>query len=120
MLTQDNFNLLSQRLEVLEKQIALLLLDNTQKSDIKEKKEKKSKKKLPDSSVNEPLDKPKQKRVSGYLVFSSAMREDVKKHLFADDKPKNSEIMVELGKRWKQLTDEEREEWNLKAKNNLP
>ena len=109
-----NIELLTQRVEVLEKQIALLLADKnleTSKKDKKDKKDKKEKK----STDSDDETKPKKKRVSGYLLFSSAMREDVKKELFGDDKPKNSEIMVELGKRWKALNDEDREEWNTKA-----
>ena len=102
---------LSQRVEILEKQMALLLADKKDKSDDKPKKPKKSKK---DSDSDE--EKPKKKRVSGYLLFSSVHRDEVKQDLFGDEKPKNSEIMVELGKRWKALTDEEREEWNVKAK----
>tara|TARA_B100000424_G_C22600508_1_gene335567 strand:+ start:137 stop:481 length:345 start_codon:yes stop_codon:yes gene_type:complete len=106
-----NIELLTQRVEVLEKQIALLLADKNLETSKKDKKVKKEKK----STDSDDETKPKKKRVSGYLLFSSAMREDVKKELFGDDKPKNSEIMVELGKRWKALTDEDREEWNTKA-----
>ena len=103
---------LSQRVEILEKQIALLLADkNVEVSDQKPKKPKKSKK---DSDSDE--EKPKKKRVSGYLLFSSVHRDEVKQELFGEEKPKNSEIMVELGKRWKALTEEERGEWNTKAK----
>ena len=40
------------------------------------------------------------------------MRDDVKQELFGDEKPKNSEIMVELGKRWKALSEEEQKVWN--------
>ena len=106
-----NIELLTQRVEVLEKQIALLLADKNLETSKKDKKVKKEKK----STDSDDETKPKKKRVSGYLLFSSAMREDVKKELFGDDKPKNSEIMVELGKRWKALNDEDREEWNTKA-----
>ena len=102
--------MLAQRVEVLEKQMATLLNtdhDNT-KTDEKPKKTKTKK--------DENDDKPKQKRVSGYLLFSKVTRDEVKQELFGDDKPKNSEIMVELGKRWKALEDDEREEWNRQAK----
>ena len=74
----------------------------------KAKKEKKPKKEVDPN-------KPKTKRVSGYLLFSAAMRDEVKEELFGDEKPKNSEIMVELGKRWKALTEEEQGVWNEKA-----
>ena len=112
--------LVAQRVEVLEKQMAALLADNSTKIDDKPKnktkkddKEDKPKKK---TKKEDKEDKPKKKRVSGYLLFSKVNRDDVKQELFGDEKPKNSEIMVELGKRWKALEDEEREEWNRQAK----
>ena len=115
-----NIEILSQRIEVLEKQMAALLADNSTKIDDtpknktkKEDKEAKSKKK---AKKDDKEDKPKKKRVSGYLLFSKVNRDEVKQELFGDEKPKNSEIMVELGKRWKALDDEEREEWNRQAK----
>ena len=95
------------RVELLEKQIALLTIDKT--DEPKAKKAKKAKKTDSDD------DKPKKKRTSGYLLFSSATRNEVRQELFGEEKPKNSEIMVELGKRWKALEDDEREEWNAKA-----
>ena len=78
----------------------------------KGKKEKKEKK--------EKDDKSKKKRVSGYILFQKAMREDVVQTLKdaleeADAKVKQSDVMSELGKMWKALDDDEREEWNDKA-----
>ena len=105
--------MLTQRVEVLEKQMATLLkadLDNTNTDDNPKPKTKTKTKKV------ENDDKPKQKRLSGYLLFSKVTRDEVKQELFGDDKPKNSEIMVELGKRWKALEDDDREDWNRKAK----
>ena len=74
----------------------------------KAKKEKKEK--------NE--DKPK--RVSGYILFQKAMREDAVKTLndaLEEDgaKIKQSDVMKELGRMWKALEDDERKEWNDKA-----
>ena len=112
--------LVAQRVELLEKQMAALLADKSTKSDDKPAKKTKSEDK-PKKADKE--DKPKKKRVSGYLLFSKLTRDEVKQELFSDEnpgrghiKPKNSEIMVELGKRWKALEDEEREEWNRQAK----
>lgn len=96
------------RVEVLEKQMAALMTAKTE-PESKPKKVKKAK------ATDSDDDKPKKKRVSGYLLFSSATRAEVRAELFGDEKPKNSEIMVELGKRWKALSDEERGEWNAKA-----
>ena len=105
-----NVDVISQRIEVLEKQMAALLDDtNTPKnSDDKPKKTKKAAK-----DTTEP--KTTKRRLSGYLVFSKAMRDEVKKDLFGDEKPNNSKIMTELGKRWKELNDEDRAKWNAKA-----
>ena len=109
-------NALVQRVEVLEKQIALLLESKATESDTKDtkkpKKEKKSKK--DDSSDDE---KPKKKRVSGYILFSNATRDEVRDQLTnGDEKPKNTDIMKELARMWKELSDEEKDSWNLKAK----
>ena len=108
--------MLSQRVEVLEKQMAALLADTSTNSDDKKIKNTKSEDKPKKAKKDDKEDKPKKKRVSGYLLFSKLTRDEVKQELFGDDKPKNSEIMVELGKRWKALDDEEREEWNRQAK----
>ena len=106
----STIDLLTQRIDVLEKQLALLLTDKQITTDTKKpKKEKKS------HLVTDDEPKSKKKRVSGYLTYSSAMRDEVKKYLFGENKSKNSEIMVELGKRWKALSQEERDEWNNKA-----
>lgn len=108
--------IVSQRVEALEKLMNLIVvkLDLTEEAKAINKKITKKAKK--EKKSDDAEDKPKKKRVSGYLLFSSAMRDDVKKELFGDEKPKNSEIMVELGKRWKALSDEERTVWNEKAK----
>ena len=116
--------LVAQRVEVLEKQMAALLADTSIKTDDKKiksdekpaKNTKSDDKPAKKAKKADKEDKPKKKRVSGYLLFSKLTRDEVKQELFGDDKPKNSEIMVELGKRWKALDDEEREEWNRQAK----
>ena len=101
---------LAKRVELLEKQIALLL--NTEDEPKKVKKASKKKAKA-DSSDDE---KPKVKRTSGYIIFSNATRDDVKTKLsVGDEKPKNTEVMKELAIMWKALDDEERNEWNAKA-----
>ena len=74
----------------------------------------------PDKCKKDKKDKPKKKRVSGYILFQKAMRDDVvttlKEALVEEDiKIKQSDVMSELGKMWKALDDEEREQWNDKA-----
>jgi len=59
----------------------------------------------------------KKKRTSGYIIFSNASRDDVKTKITeGDEKPKNTEVMKELARQWKALSDEERGQWNEKAK----
>ena len=85
--------LVAQRVEVLEKQMAMLLADKT--TD----------------------DKPKKKRISGYILYSNTTRDEVKDALTVDgEKPKNPDIMRELAKNWKALSEEEQEVWKAKAK----
>ena len=107
--------ILTQRVEVLEKQLSLLLGNNSDDSDTKkEKKPKKTKKTKDDSSDDE---KPKKKRVSGYILFSNATRDEVRDKLTqGDEKPKNTDIVKELARMWRDLTDEDKDPWNLKAK----
>jgi upstream-binding transcription factor len=103
--------ILAERVATLEKQMAQLL----SKSDPEPKKEKKEKKSKKETSDDE--DKPKKKRVSGYILFSNANRDDVKEKLAEGDvKPKNTDVMKELAKMWKELGDDEKEMWNTKAK----
>ena len=103
--------MLTQRIEVLEKQLSLLLGNNTEKPT-KTKKPKKTKDESSDSE-----EKPKTKRTSGYILFSNATRDEARDSLAKDDeKPKNTDIMKELARLWKQLSDEDKEPWNAKAK----
>ena len=102
--------ILSQRIEALEKQIALLLNSDQLEKPKKSKKPKKTN----DDSDDE---KPKTKRTSGYILFSNATRDEVRDSLTKDEeKPKNTDIMRELARLWKLLSDEDKEPWNAKAK----
>ena len=105
--------LVAQRVEVLEKQMADLLSEKKKT----EKKAKKEKKKSKDTDDDEPSKK-KKKGPSGYLLYSKAMRDEAKEKLAkdSDEKPKSTEVMKELGTMWKALSDDEREGWNEKAK----
>ena len=59
-------------------------------------------------------EKPKKKRgMTGFLLFSKEKRPEVKEEL-GDVKP--TEVVTEVAKRWKALTDEERATWNERAK----
>ena len=101
---------LEMRVEVLEKQIAQLLTDKT--TDDKPKKKAKKEKKADSDD-----DKPKKKRTSGYILYSNSTRDGVKEAMTVDgEKPKNPDIMRELAKNWKALSEEEQEVWKAKAK----
>ena len=104
---------LEKRVEVLDKQLALLLAEKN-KQPVSEKNPKKSKKEKDESSYDE---KPKKKRTSGYILFSIATRDEVRDALTKDEeKPKNTDIVKELARLWKELSDEDKEPWNAKAK----
>ena len=109
------------RVVVLEKQVAALIANPTDQLDAKtkpQKKEKKEKKEKKDKDSDDETSK--NKRISGYILYSKANRDDVKTSLVDTDqpdvKPKNTDIMRKLAVNWKALTDEERGEWNVKAK----
>lgn len=113
-MSANTVQLLTQRVEVLEKQLAAILAKSDETHEVKPKKEKKPKNEKKDDSSDD--EKHKKKRVSGYILFSNANRDDVKTKLnTGEEKPKNTEIMKELASMWKELTDEERAEWNTKA-----
>ena len=124
--------MLAERVETLEKQLALLLND-----DVKTKKEPKSKKskddvcdeevevkkpkkskKVKDEPSSDDEDKPKKKRgTNGYILFSNANRDEVKEQLTTgDEKPKNTEVMKQLAVMWSELGVDEKAEWTAKAK----
>ena len=104
--------MLSMRIETLEKQLALLL--NEQKIASKEKKEKKSQHES--SSIDE--EEPKTKRgPNGYILFCHANRDEVTAlGTFGDEKPKNTDIMKQLAQMWLNSSAEEKAMWNAKAK----
>lgn len=111
-----------QRVELLEKQMALLLKADVPNEAIPEVKEKPGKKsKAVKKEVSSDEEKTKKKRTSGYLIYSAENREAVKTKLSADGaKYKNQDIMTELGAMWKALSEEEKAPWNDKAKSSDP
>lgn len=70
-------------------------------------------------------DKPKTKRgPTGYLMYTASMRPEVKAELEAaleeGEKLKPQAVVTGLAAKWKALSDEERTEWNDKAKASTP
>ena len=104
--------MLSRRIDTLEKQLSMLLKDSSDKTTTIMESAPQSRQR--DSHLR---DKPTKKRTSGYLLYSAEMRETVKTKLTADGaKLKNQDIMTETGAMWKALSDEEKAPWNEKAK----
>ena len=101
------------RIAELEKQMTAVLAKLDEKTEVtasvtKPKKEKKEK-----------SDEPNKKRgVSGYLVYAKEMRQSAKESLVenGNETPKPTEVLTQVAKMWRELDDEEREEWNAKAK----
>jgi hypothetical protein len=105
---------LEMRVEVLEKQITQLLIAHTCDARTDDKPKKKAKK---EKKADSDDDKPKKKRTSGYILYSNSTRDEVKEAMTVDgEKPKNPDIMRELAKNWKALSEEEQEVWKAKAK----
>lgn len=102
---------LLKRVELLEAQIKPLPTDETTAK--KEKKPKKEKKEAASSDDEKP------KRVSGYILFSKALRDEatdtIRSSAEPDAKIKSTDVMKELGRMWKALTDEEKKPWNEQA-----
>lgn len=102
--------IVANRIAELEKQMAAVLEKLEEKAEEKPKKKEKS----PKKEKAEKEEKPKKKRgMTGYLLFSKENRAAVKEEL-GEVKP--TEVVTEVAKRWKALTDEEREDWNTRAK----
>ena len=105
-----------QRLELLEKQVALMLKADAPAVNVPVPDTKK-KAKAVKKEVSSDEEKPKKKRTSGYLLYSSENREAVKTKLTADGaKLKNQDIMPALGAMWQALSEEEKAVWNERAK----
>ena len=115
MSSTTNANIV-QRLNLLEKQVALLMKTDAV-AVVAPVPDAKKKAKAVKKEVVSDDEKPKKKRTSGYLLYSADKREAVKAKLTAGDaKLKNQDIMTELGAMWKALSDEDRAVWNDKAK----
>ena len=113
--------LVAQRVEILEKQMAALMADKTTEPTVPTKKSKKDKKEKKSPKSDSDDDQPKKKRVSGYILFGKAERDNVKTQLEAtalpDTKVKSTEVMKRLGELWKDLPDATRDHWSTLAKN---
>ncbi len=95
---------LTERLAIVEDKLSTLMTDD--------KQPKKDKKQSNDDSSSE-----KTKRTSGYILYSSASRDETKDKLTSDgNAPKPTDVTKALASQWKGLSDEDRQAWNDKAK----
>ena len=100
-----------ERIVELERQMADVL-KRLDEPAVKPAKETKAAKKSP--KKEKPDGEPKKKRgLTGYLLFAREKRAEVKAEL-GDVKP--TEVITEVAKRWKAMTDDERVTWNTRAK----
>ena len=109
------------RVAELEEQVKQLMTQLETKTKTKgEKKEKEPKATTGEKEPKKNKDgSPKKKRgTTGYLLFAKETRPLAKNDITTDENPspKPTEVVTEIAKRWKALEDDEREEWNEKAK----
>jgi len=101
---------ITERIELLEKQMAMLISSRESISQVDVKLVKST----PDKANK--ANKPNKPRTSGYILFSAAMRDETKVKLSADGaKFKNQDIMTEIALLWKSLSDEQRDDWKTQA-----
>ena len=104
--------IVTQRLVALEEQMVLVMAKLELEAPKKGKKAKKEKVAKADAP-------PKKKRgTTGYLMFASDARPGVKEELIkgGNESPKPTEVITEVAKKWKALSEEEQGVWNEKAK----
>ena len=104
---------------MLEKNIPKLETKVEPKGKAKDEKPKPKTKAKAKAKDEDGDDKPKKKRTSGYIIYSNANRAEVKDRLAeeaGEEKPKNTDVMKELARMWKELDDDEKAIWNAKAK----
>lgn len=99
----------TRRIELLEKQVALLL-QAQQHGVIHDKNVA--------TDILPPTPKPKPKRPpTGYVLFCNAMRDDAKSKLASQGNPFTpQQVMTELAAMWKSLSHDELHVWNSNAK----
>ena len=104
--------IVANRIAELEKQMTAVLAKLEEKVEKEEKPKKAKKEKSPKKEKADG--EPKKKRgLTGYLLFAKEKRPEVKEEL-GEVKP--TEVVTEVAKRWKALTEEERTAWNERAK----
>ena len=109
-------NTLEARVDMLEKKLAAANINTPEQPKNNNKKNKEPKQ--PKEPKPEKVVKEKKSRVSGYMLFMNANREDVLLKMTDENngvKPVPTLVMSELGKLWKQLSDEDKLPYNQQA-----
>ena len=110
--------MLTARVAELEKQLTSVM----SKMEVeKPKKVKKEKSVEPKEKSVEPkkVGEPKKKRgVSGYLLYAKEMRQSAKEALVenGNETPKPTEVLTQVAKMWRDMSEEDKIVWNDKAK----
>ena len=114
-MSSQAIEMLSRRIETLEKQLSMLLKDSSDKTTTIMETSQQHRQRDSQSPLR---DKPTKKRgPNGYILFSNANRDEVKaKLLVGKEKLTNVEVMKELAQMWRGLNANEKAEWNAKAK----
>jgi hypothetical protein len=116
----NSLEFIAHRVDLLEKQMAAFMADNTTDSTKPNKNSKKEKNSNKHNNSNSHYEPSKKKPLSGYILFSKAERDNVKAQLQTladtDSKIKSTLVMKHIGELWKNLPDATREHWNTKAK----
>ena len=104
----------------LEKKIELIQKEKSEIEPVSDNVKSKTKNTSKEKPVKEKVKKEKQEKpISGYLLFSKVMRESIKAELIKEkgDEIKNKPtlILTEIGKKWNELSVEERDTWKDKA-----
>ena len=109
----------NERVKELEKKMSEVM----RRLEMKEEKEKPTGKEKGKGKGKEKgkskEDKDKKKRgMTGYLLFAKEKRPEVKEELVegGNESPKPTEVITEVAKRWKAMSEEEQGEWNERAK----
>jgi hypothetical protein len=111
-------NMSAKQLESRVAQLEQLVATLHTKADAISSTETSTKVKKEKSTVNKDGTPKKPKAKTGYLVFSSEKREDIKKMLEEEsgEAPKPKDVISKLGAVWKALSDDEKKVFNDKAK----
>lgn len=111
-------NMSAKQLESRIAQLEQLVATLQTKADSLTSSETSPKTKKEKSTVNKDGTPKKPKAKTGYLVFSSEKRDDIKKMLEEEtgESPKPKDVISKLGAVWKALSDDEKKVFNDKAK----